>query len=58
MEVSGQLRDPAALARGKSPRYPLDRRLDEPQIRFGQFEEEKIIDPTGIRTGTPQSYSP
>jgi hypothetical protein len=27
MEVSGQLRVPAALPQGKSPRYPLDRRL-------------------------------
>ena len=27
--------------RGKSPRYPLNRRLDGPQSPFGDFEEEK-----------------
>jgi hypothetical protein len=33
--------------RGKSPRYPLDRRLGGPQSRSGRFGEEKILDPTG-----------
>jgi hypothetical protein len=36
--------------RGKSPRYPLDRRLDGPQSRSGRSGEEKILDPTGTRT--------
>jgi hypothetical protein len=31
MEVSGQIHDPAALLRGKSGRYLLDRRLDGPK---------------------------
>jgi hypothetical protein len=34
-------------SRGKSPRYPLDRRLGGPQSRSGRFGEEKILDPTG-----------
>jgi hypothetical protein len=33
MEVSGQLHAPAALPPGKSPWYPLDRRLGGPQSR-------------------------
>jgi hypothetical protein len=33
MEVSGQLHVLAAIPPGKSPRYPLDRKLDEPQSR-------------------------
>jgi hypothetical protein len=41
MEVSGQLHAPAALPQGKSPRYPLDRRLDGPQNRSGRGGEEK-----------------
>jgi hypothetical protein len=40
------------------PRYPLDRRLGEPQSRSGRFGEEKILDPIGTRTPTPQSSSP
>jgi hypothetical protein len=39
--------------RGKSPRYPLDRRLDGPQSRSGRFGEEKILDPTGTRIPDP-----
>jgi hypothetical protein len=41
--------------RGRTPRYPLDRRLSGPQSRFGRRGEEKILDPTGTRTPTPQS---
>jgi hypothetical protein len=58
LEVSGQLHAPAALPPGKSPRYPLYRRLGGPQSRSGQHEEEKILDPTGTRTSTSQSSSP
>jgi hypothetical protein len=36
MEVSGQLRAPAAYPRGKGPQYPLDMRLDGPQSRSGR----------------------
>jgi hypothetical protein len=35
---------------GKSPWYPLDRRLGGPQSRSGQYGEVKILDPTGTRT--------
>jgi hypothetical protein len=41
MEVSGHLNDPAALPQGKSPWYPLDRRLGGPQSRSGRGGEEK-----------------
>jgi hypothetical protein len=44
MEVSGQLHAPAALPRGKSPRYPLDRTLDGSQSRFGWLGDDKILD--------------
>jgi hypothetical protein len=40
LEVSGQLHAPAALPRGKSPRYPLDRRLGGPQSRSGRSLEQ------------------
>jgi hypothetical protein len=41
MKVSGQFHTPAALPQGKSPRYPLDRRLSGPQSRSGRGSEEK-----------------
>ncbi|PNF20161.1 hypothetical protein B7P43_G00613 [Cryptotermes secundus] len=40
---------------GKSPRYPLDRRLGGPQKRSGRHRAEKILDPTVTRTPTPRS---
>jgi hypothetical protein len=40
--------------KGNSPQYQLDMRLDGPQSWSGQYEEVKIVDPTG----TPQSPSP
>jgi hypothetical protein len=43
--VSGQLQAPAALTPGKSPSYPLDRRLGGPQSRSGRGGGEKILDP-------------
>jgi hypothetical protein len=39
MEVSGQLHVPAALLRGRSPRYPLDGRLGGPRGRSGRGVE-------------------
>jgi hypothetical protein len=52
MTVSGQLHAPDALSPGKSPRYPLDRRLSGPQSRSGRGGGEKIrvIAPAGNRT--------
>jgi hypothetical protein len=41
MEVSGKLHAPAALSQGKSPWYPLDRRLVGPQSRSEGGGEEK-----------------
>jgi hypothetical protein len=58
LEVRGQLHVPAALPRGKSPRYPLDRRLGGPQSQSRRRGKEKILDFTGTRTPTPQSSNP
>jgi hypothetical protein len=44
--------------RGKSPRYPFDRRLGEPQSQSRLCGEEKILDPTVTRTLTLPSSSP
>jgi hypothetical protein len=44
--------------RGKSPRYPLDRKLGGPQSRSGRFGEEKILDPTWTGTPTPSVVQP
>jgi hypothetical protein len=45
MEVSGQLRAPAALPQGRRPWYPLDRRLGGPQSRSEHGGEEKNSQP-------------
>jgi hypothetical protein len=45
MEVGGQLHAPAALPQGKSPWYPLDRRLGGTQSRSGRDGEEKNSQP-------------
>jgi hypothetical protein len=45
MEVSGQLHAPAALHKGKKPRYPVDRRLGGPQSRSKHGVEEKNSHP-------------
>jgi hypothetical protein len=54
--MSGQLHAPAALARRKSPRYPLDRRLGGPQSRSGRHgpyrdsnSDLSIVQPVGSR---------
>jgi hypothetical protein len=41
MEVSDHLHAPANLPPGKSPRYPLDRRLGGLQSRSGRGDEER-----------------
>jgi hypothetical protein len=43
--------------RGKSPRYPLDRRLGGPQSRSGRSEEENILDPTGTVASRYTDYA-
>jgi hypothetical protein len=45
MEVSGQLHALAALPQGKSPWYPLDRRMDGPQSQSKHSVEERISQP-------------
>jgi hypothetical protein len=45
MEMGGQLHVPAGLPQGKSPCYPLDRRLGGPQSRSGYGGEEKNSQP-------------
>jgi hypothetical protein len=45
MEVSGQVHATAALPQGKSPCYPLDRRLGGPRSRSGRDSEEKNSQP-------------
>jgi hypothetical protein len=42
MEVSGQLHAPAILSLGRSPRYPLKRRLSGPQSRSELSGEEEF----------------
>jgi hypothetical protein len=39
--------------RGKSPQYPLDRRLGGPQSQSGRHGEMKILAPTRAQTPTP-----
>jgi hypothetical protein len=41
MELSGELHTPAALPPGKSPWYPLERRLGGLQSQSGRGGEEK-----------------
>jgi hypothetical protein len=40
---------------GKSPQYPLDRRLSGPQSRSGPYGDMNIFDPTGTRAATTRS---
>jgi len=48
MEMSGQLRDPAALFPKKQPLYPLDSGTQQPVGRGN--DDEKVPDPTGYHT--------
>jgi hypothetical protein len=60
MEASGQPNAPAALPQGKSPWYPLDRRLGGPQSRSGRGVKEKNSQPLlGLepRSSNPQTLS-
>jgi hypothetical protein len=47
MEVSGRIHAQAAYPRGKSPQYPLDRRLGGPQSRSGRRVEGFFLRGTG-----------
>jgi hypothetical protein len=58
MEVSRQLHAPAALPQGKSPWYPLDRRLGGSQSRPRRGGEEKNSQPLIMWTKLPTSNSP
>jgi hypothetical protein len=48
----------AGLPQGKSPQYPLNRRLGGPQNESGERGEKKNIALTGTRTLTPRPSSP
>jgi hypothetical protein len=51
MVVNGKLHASAALPRGKSPKYPLDRRLGGTQSRSGRCGvEKKSLSPAGKQT--------
>jgi len=41
--MSFRLQVPAALPIGKEPRYPLNRRLGEPQSRSGRLAEKAAL---------------
>jgi hypothetical protein len=41
LEVGGHLHVPAALPRGKSPRYPLDRWLSEPRKKYDDMKKRR-----------------
>jgi hypothetical protein len=41
MKVGGQLHAPTALPLGKGSLVPIERRLREPQSRYGRGSEEK-----------------
>jgi hypothetical protein len=56
--VSGELYAPASLPPGKEAAVPIGWGQGGPQSRSGRRGEEKILDPTGTRTPTPQSSSP
>jgi hypothetical protein len=59
MEVSGQLHAPAALLQGKSPWYPLDRKLCWSQSLSGGGGEEKNSQPVlGLETPIIQPVIP
>jgi hypothetical protein len=52
MEANGRLHAPAALPPGKSPRYPLDRRLGGHQSQPRRYGVEKNVSPLpGIEPG-------
>jgi hypothetical protein len=48
MEASGQLHGPAVLPSGKSPRYPLDRRLGGPQSQSRRGGDGKVSLPLSL----------
>jgi hypothetical protein len=48
----------ASRSGGKSPRYPLDRRLGGPQSQSGRRGEEKNLDPTGARNSDHSVVQP
>jgi hypothetical protein len=51
LNMSGELHDPAALPPGMT-RYPLNRRLGNPQSRYGGFWRRKLFLPAENRTSS------
>jgi hypothetical protein len=58
MEASGQLHSLTALPTGKSPQYPLDRRLGGSQSQSGCGGEEKIPSSTASRLALGPTQPP
>jgi hypothetical protein len=57
MEVSAKLQAPAAVSRGKSPRYPLGAKLGVFQSRSGRCaEENNLLPPPGIEPVPSSCY--
>jgi hypothetical protein len=56
LEASGQLHAPALYPPRKESPVPIG--FGGTQFRSGRLGEEKILDPNGTRTPTPQSSSP
>jgi hypothetical protein len=46
--MNGQLHALAALSLGKSPQYPLERRLGGPQNRLDDVEKRKFLTVLGL----------
>jgi hypothetical protein len=55
MGVSGQLHDIAVLPQGKSPQYPLVRKLGGPQSHYGYDDDDDDDDGGG---GEKNSHPP
>jgi hypothetical protein len=53
--MSGQFDASAALPRGKSPWYTLDRRLGGRQSRYGRCGQENSLVLLGIEPGLPSA---
>jgi hypothetical protein len=53
MEVSGQLRTPAALPQGEKPQYPLNKSYVGPTVNLDIVEKRKNLALPGTKPGLP-----
>lgn len=58
VELSGQLHIPAACALGKNPKYPLNRRLGDPEPVWTFCKGEKFLASARIETPDHSAHSP